>query len=309
MIIIVEGVDCAGKTTFVDELHRVLPAAVRLSSGPPGPQVDMFEEYERRLYDALDTGKPVICDRWHWGERVYGPVLRGNDRLGLAGWRHVELFLRAHGAVAVYLHQPHDVLVDRLVRRGDAHVVPTQLRSLQLGYDRVLTGTILPTLQLRDPGAPEALHTVDLALRYDPPSDLPYFPSYVGQTVRPRALLFGERRGNGAPPPDRSAFVPRRTTSGYYLLKHLPEDLWGRIGLANALEDDPYQVWSWHDEPAVVALGVEAHKALSAADVPHAAVPHPQYVRRFHHKSLDSYGRLIADVVGTEADRTDWRGE
>lgn len=308
MIILVEGVDCAGKTTFVQELHRILPAAVLLKSGPPGPRTDVFDEYERRLYDALDAGKPVVCDRWHWGERVYGPVLRGQDRLGLAGFRHVELFLRAHGAVAVYLQQPTDVLTARLVRRGDDYVQPTQLRPLQLGYDRVLTSTILPTLQLRDPGPDDALNAVDLALRYDAPEAVPYFPSFIGQSWRPRALLFGERRGNGEPPPDRSAFVPRKTTSGYYLLKHLPEDLWGRIGLANALEEDPHRVWSWLQEPPVVALGVDAHKALLKAGVPHAAVPHPQFVRRFHHGSLDAYGQLIASVIGTQEDRIDWRG-
>lgn len=309
MIVLVEGLDTVGKSTFVELLHRALPSAEVLKSGPPATlDTDPYVEYEQRLFGPLDAGYPLICDRLHWGERVYGPVLRGRDRLETAGWRHVELFLQAHGALVVYLHQPMEVVQARLATRGDDLVRSEHMRALEVGYQWCLRHTILPTICLRDPTHRDAMNVVRhaLSLRL---SDRPYFPSYIGP-LEPFALLFGEKRG-GQPPhhEDRSAFVPRRSTSGYHLLNCLPEDLWGHLGVSNALEDDPATVWRWSDRAPAVALGGEAHQALERADVPHATVPHPQFVRRFLHRHLPAYGRLIADVVGTERQELSWRGD
>lgn len=302
MIIICEGLDCTGKSTFVKLLQRVVPSAVVLKSGPPAPDADPYVEYEQRLYEPLDLGQPIICDRLAWGERVYGPVLRGRDRLETAGWRHVELYLRAHGALVVYLHQPMPVVHDRLRHRGDDLVRAEHLRALEVGYQWCLRHTVLPTVCLRDPTFTDAQRVVQLALSLES-ADRPYHPSYVGQLHEPFALLFGERRG-GQPPHrgDRSCFVPRRSTSGYHLLNCLPEDLWGRLGISNSLEDDPTTVWRWSGCAPSVALGGEAHRALEAAAIPHATVPHPQYIRRFWYTRLSEYGQIIAEAIGTTDD-------
>lgn len=311
LIVLVEGVDTVGKSTFVELLHRAAPSARLLKSGPPVTlDADPYVEYEQRLFDPLDLGVPVIADRWHWGERAYGPVLRGHDRLETAGWRHVELYLRAHGAVVVYLHQPMTVVRTRLERRGDDLVQQEHLRALEVGYQWCLRHTILPTICLRDPVLEDAYEVVSFARSAEAHVDRPYHPSYIGQLHEPRALLFGERRG-GLPPhhDDRSCFVPRCNTSGYHLLNCLPEDLWGRLGISNALEDEPSTVYRWAGAPPTVALGGEAHQALERAAVPHATVPHPQYIRRFLHRQLPRYGQLIAEVIGTDRNELSWRGE
>lgn len=45
-----------------------------------------------------------------------------------------------------------------------------------------------------------------------------------------------------------------------------------------------------------VALGKRADEELTVLGLPHRAVPHPQFVRRFHHKELARYARAITGV-------------
>lgn len=308
MIIVVEGSDLTGKTTFVQELKKQVPAALVIHSGPPKDlRADPFEEYEVRLYEALDQGRPIICDRLHWGERVYGPLMRGYDRLDVAGWRHVELFLAAHGAMVVYLHQPSSVLVERLRSRGDSLINGEHLFHIDQGYQWMLRNTILPTISLRDPDENDARRVIQWAKAAEAPN-VPYFESYIGK-LNPRWLLFGEKRGGQPPHVHRSAFVPKKMTSGFVLLTNLPEQFWPHVGIANALEENPLHVWALAGHPPVIALGHEAAKALTAAGVPHAKVPHPQYVRRFLHSKQSEYGDLILRVAGTQEDLMKWRGD
>lgn len=309
LLLLIEGVDGVGKTTVAHELCTIFPDAVYLHSGAPDPpDRDPFEDYERRLYEYLDTGKVIICDRWHWGELAYAPVFERQSRFGVAGWRHIELFLQRHGAVVLYMHHDYEVLRTRLERRGDDLIRPGMLPMIQHEYGRLLHETILPVVSLRDPTPDDLDVVVDTLYSYASTWLPTTHSTYVGSRT-PEYLLFGERRGTGEPPLDRSAFVPRRSTSGFYLLRHLPEVLWGRLGLCNALEEDPLEVWRSADCPQVVALGAEARAALKRAGVPHGVVPHPQFVRRFHHRSLPLYGRLIERTFDDQEDRSSWRGE
>jgi len=310
-LIIIEGLDGAGKTTFARRIVQQLTHRTNLHHlrfGPPrGVNEDPFFHFERSLYEYLDSGMPIICDRLHWSERAYGPVLRGRDRLGVPGWRHVELFLRRHDAVVVYLHQPREVLADRIRTRGDDLVSPDQLTQLEVGYQWCLRNTILPVISLRDPTDVDAETVIAIAEGYWR-ADTCAGPTYVGRQD-PDFLVFGEARSSPVGP-DRSAFVPRRSTSGYHLLNCLPERIWGRMGLCNALEEpDPRMLWEDLLKPPTIALGRLAHERLCRFQVPHGTVPHPQFIRRFHHKSLPRYGQLIERVLGTRENRLDWRGE
>lgn len=311
-----EGPDCSGKSTFIERLNQALDLhrrpRVNLKFGPPDPwDRDVFEEYEHAL-DAHDrTGTVVVCDRLHWGERIYGPLLRGRDRLGTAGWRHVELSLAARDTLVVYVSGDEPALRRCLEGRGDHLVAPHQLGPILEGYRWCLEHTALPVLVLHhlDFGAADLVATVA-----DREAELETTRTWVGESFLgnryPDLLLFGENRG-GEPPHhgDRFAFTPRNSTSGRWLLEALPDRLWPHLGLANACDqDDPDTVWRALGKPPTVALGGAAHLALSTARVPHAAVPHPQFVRRFLHSQLDGYGQLIERLAGTTINNLDWRG-
>lgn len=312
-IVAVEGPDCAGKSTFIERLNQALDLRgkkrVNLKFGPPDT-IDPFQEYEHAL-DAHDRhNTTVVCDRLHWGEPIYGPLLRNHDRLGVAGWRHVELSL-ARTTLVVYVGGDEPVLRRCLEGRGDHLVAPHMLGPILEGYRWCLEHTALPVLVLHHLDG-TAANLVCTAL--DELGNLDSDREWIGESYlgsrSPDVLLFGENRG-GEPPyhGDRLAFTPRKSTSGRWLLEALPEGLWPHVGLANACDqDDPRYTWEALGKPAAIALGGAAHLALSTARVPHAAVPHPQFVRRFLHDQLPQYGSLIESVAGSTALHLDWRG-
>lgn len=90
-IVVIEGPDGAGKTTLAGLIARELRYEVR-HEGPPPPDRPPLQHYLERLYDAalsLAVCRGIVLDRFALGERVYGPILRGDDRLGAEGWRVV----------------------------------------------------------------------------------------------------------------------------------------------------------------------------------------------------------------------------
>lgn len=319
VVVAVEGPDCSGKSTFIEQLNNVLDLTrtprCNLKFGQPDPpDKDPFVEYEQQLdWHDEDGDVVVVCDRLHWGERVYGPLLRGRDRLRLAGWRHVELSLAARGTLVVFINTESSAIARCLERRGDPLVGVGDLSTIEAGYRWCLDHTALPVLSLRhaDDAAVLAVHALVDYMRevhsFKPPSIVGQ--SYSGSLL-PDLLLFGEKRGGQSPHHgDRHAFVPRNSGSGRWLLEALPEDLWHHVGLANACDqDDPVALWTDLNKPPVVALGSAAHEQLTEHGIPHGTVPHPQFVRRFLHGRLEEYGELIRAHAYTTRVSLDWRG-
>jgi hypothetical protein len=126
-------------------------------------------------------------------------------------------------------------------------------------------------------------------------------PMYVGP-LRPKLLLVGERPNEKANAVFHEApFLPYPATSAQYLLDNVLLPEWftaAHIGLTNAYghgdeELDLHDLYSRLWCPRTVALGKVADQQLTAHDVPHSAVPHPQYIRRFLYSSAGEYRRAI----------------
>jgi hypothetical protein len=80
------------------------------------------------------------------------------------------------------------------------------------------------------------------------------------------------------------------------------------IGIMNACDADDVEraVRTTLVPPRVVALGANASEALHKLGIAHGAVPHPQYVRRFHYWAGDLYARAIAQAT-IGGDLLKWR--
>lgn len=292
MLVIIEGCDGSGKSTLADMLLRELDDAVLLHRGPL--ERHPLEEYEADLdgYRPGGEGPHIICDRWHLGELVYGPIFRGESKLDPAMRWHVDAYLRSRGAMLVYTAQSANVIKTRLRERGDDMVADEHVERIIAGYETVLAGSLLTAWTLTDPRHTDILECIGIADRLEEAAaPLARFPTYVGPAC-PSTLLLGERRG---PHPEqermRACFVPYPSTSGHYLITGLLDMFVSDgIGLANACEEDVPALWEQLGRPRVVALGNEAHEATP---VQHGVVPHPQYVRRFHHGRRDEYIKTI----------------
>lgn len=292
MLIVLEGVDGAGKTTLTERLLHQFPDAIRLHSGPL--KEDPFRAYEWRLRDYRpDSSQVIITDRWHVGELIYGPLYRGASKLTAAGARHVEMYLDKLGAHKLVVTADIGTIAYRLRTRGEDFLQDNHVGlvwdfyneyAVKEGWTRV--------------GSDELLHhiTGEARRKRAEARKLWEHKTYIGP-AHPKHLLLGDEHGapqHGRPHYD-SAFVPYNDTSGYHLIAALEDVGLRDYGIANAREEDVFALWQRLGRPNVVALGAEAEKASRA--VPHQTVHHPQYMRRFHHGDRIKYGHEIKELL------------
>lgn len=302
MLIIVEGPDCAGKTTLCDEIEKFIRTSyatrndvvVRLKAGPP--RFHPLTEYEGPLLRYRPVSdRHVICDRWHLGEHVYPPVLGRKTELTSAISRHIALFLRARGAVTVVLEQSTKQLRECVTTRGDELVKSEWLDAISRRY-RELPEEWNPDVRELAPLA-DVERLVELAHAAEHRAvGLRNFVTYIG-VHEPSVLLVGDVRGvDGRYAHTRNpAFMPYAGTCGAFLLRYFYHDA---VGVANACDvDDVRALWVTLGRPPTVALGLKAHQRLSVLNVPHGVVPHPQFVRRFYARSGARYAQLIEDAA------------
>lgn len=293
MLIILEGPDGAGKSTLAREIESEIGAMV-LHRGPPTEHP--LDEYETPLFPYRPREDiHIVCDRWHVGEWVYPRVLGRKSQADKAMWRHLELFLAARGALIIYLMPGLDVLRRRLHRDGDWLIKTDQLADIYELYTLQTYRTDM-RVEVVQTCSPEHVIAAAKGLESEAAAIL-HNGSYVGPP-NPKMLYVGERRSFEYPYPP--AFGPYPKTCGHWMLSHLY--MMPHVGLANAYEEDLHVLWTSLDEPRVVALGKLADAELVNAGVPHGAVPHPQYVRRFHHRQGDWYRDLIHRAAGYQED-------
>lgn len=155
MFIILEGPDGAGKTTYAQALARELWEIGRgtvLINPKRSPRQGVLIEYKRNLsFYVPGCEIDLILDRCWYSDDVYGPHWRGYGldqpvRAELDEWAH------ARGAVVARLDADDDVLLSRLLARGDDDVEPSALQTFIDAYreqarDWRLPMRVNPTLE------------------------------------------------------------------------------------------------------------------------------------------------------------------
>ena len=322
VFVILEGVDGAGKSSLAQELYSTMKNCRLIHKGPPQTN-HLLREYLADIvwYRADDPDESnVVCDRWHLGESVYPQLQQGRTSLATRETLgYLDLWLLSRGALLVHVRADPTTVYHRRLDRGEAVVNVGEIHAEHNLFVRAVGAAPHPKLQV-DTGA--GLSTSDIAAQVMLQAEaasmhvapLARFTTYVGPRV-PDVLLVGDERG-----PDRAgsrlygtAFVPLPHTSGNYLMRALPDDLLvtGRVGLANVNEsDDVVSLWDTLGQPPVVALGHNAYDGCVRSGLADAttfgAVPHPQYVRRFHHPRAIDYGRMIVRAAETKEDLRKW---
>jgi len=321
VLVVLEGTDGGGKTSLAKELtntylkgcqeHDTAPRVLNIHKGQP-LSVDAFKEYENELikpgvFEMVNSPTGiVITDRWHVGETIYGPILRGMSRLSEVGVFHVELALTALGAIRV-LVQPRELTViqSRLRHRGDDVIKFEWIEDIHRKYEEhglrygyvhaedVTLDAIIATASTTT-SVTRSEHSLPLA-----------WPGYVG-SAEPRYIVVGDERNPG-PMGDLTypfAFTPwQKGGSAAYLMNTLMLIGWNiwDIGVGNINDEgvDPVVVTKAipaHTE--MIALGDKASATLKAAGIHHGKVPHPQWWRRFKNNDMQGYASLIKGTAG-----------
>lgn len=309
MLVILEGADCSGKSTLASKLARAIEhnlpehTVTILHKGPP--ELHPLDEYEVPLFSYRpNMGQHIICDRWHMGESVYPTILKRPTQLNDGTRLHIEMFLRARGAIVVHVAADDHVLEQCISRRGDDLIESGKGHELNTLYNVVAQTSIMEVIHVdgREITSATVQHIITRAITASTAAaKLNEFTTYIGAPA-PRLLLVGDVRHNTYDGDIRPAFMPYSSTSGHYLLnalaRHADRRWLSNIGIMNACDTD--NVAQLHDivsstmttAPALVSLGRKASKALPQADW---HVPHPQFVRRFSHNTAAEY---VNDIIG-----------
>ena len=316
MLIILEGPDGAGKTTFATKLAEQLKAldprgsVTLLHRGPPTSHP--LDEYVVPLLQYDAETQHIICDRWHLGETIYPAILGRKTKMTPGILKYIELFLESRGAFILKIQPTWREL--QAWNNGRKNLLDAQ----QL-WDAYLAWSNVNIPWVEHPIVTDIITHAGLsagiafgrAMRKNT-------QTYVGPAF-PNVLLLGEIRNcmGGIEcdhaikhPAHGTALMPYPGTSGQYLLDALASTgLVGNYGLANACDvDNVNDLWWALGCPRVIALGVQAHKRLTNSGIPHSSVPHPQFIRRFHHHSGNQYAQLIHAVsTHRERNQLSWR--
>lgn len=317
MWIIVEGPDLAGKSTVVDGIDKELISigkyAQRRHAGPLKPDVHPLDAYvvPMLMYRVAPSRAQRIWidDRWHWGEGIYPHILGRKTKMDDGVMLYIEMFVRSAGGIIAYCNPGFQELRARYEKRGDQLVQKHQLAHIALEYRNLLDTLYARTINMQYNDPMDAIvraEELELETQHLKP-----FVTYVGAPF-PRLLLVGDKRSNN----DRAlapAFMPYPGTSGHYLMNAMSvgmsRDKLASTGIINACDvDDVEAVWDAVGRPLrVIALGQQAHFKLRKLNIPHGVVPHPQFIRRFHHREQVAYGNLLDVVSKSQANMLGWR--
>ena len=113
MILIVEGTDGVGKTTYAKRVAQQLGAEYRHSGPPQG--TDWYEEY----VTSLDPAKDYVLDRWHVGEVVWPEVFGRKSLLTAGSFDACNMMLADMGAQVQIIVRDTMGIVGELERRGE----------------------------------------------------------------------------------------------------------------------------------------------------------------------------------------------
>jgi hypothetical protein len=319
LLIILEGPDCAGKSSLAARLadyldrsgsrYRTTESSVRVVHKGPPTEHPLREYAEPLLNYRTARQQHIICDRWHVGESVYPAIVGRPTQLDPAVNAWLELFLLSRGALLIHVRQSDTYLRDCGRHRGDPTRELERIASTTTRFDAVVAQTLLPTLSLdygnvSDDDVADVIYQAQLLEARASQAQLA--TTFIG-AARPSLLLVGDRRGVSGDPREHGdwpAFAPFPSTSGHWLLRALtthPPNVrehghaLSTLALVNANDvDDVETVWRAVYQPRVVALGGHASDRLLDLKIPHSNSHHPQWWRRFrHHDAADFVTELL----------------
>lgn len=222
MLILLEGVDGSGKSTLVDDfLLQLHDEAVHYRRGPLKDHP--LHEYLWPLvkYRTL-LGPSVVCDRWHVGELVYGPLYRGASKLTPAMEAYIDAFLASRGALKLWVDTPFETVQIRLKTRGEDLLQEQHARLVWDWYRDHLPKrgwTAVSGVLQKQKRADEVENLITKARRLASSAISMHFSAYVGPP-EPEVVLFGDHASlrQNRPKYDGLPWVPYEDSPGHYAI-------------------------------------------------------------------------------------------
>lgn len=292
MIIIIEGPDCAGKTTLaemlVDELGADYHHQGPYEGNPMWESIELIESWKEG-----GSSPNLVLDRFHLGERVYGPIYRDEDKLGQTRQRMLERYLLGESAMLIKALPPEGKALELFRERTDDEMFGDDGEQAYLKQHWLFQAvpSYLPTIHFSF-----VVDTVSVVIEQIMAQvpDVNLGPG-IGDFSKGSILLVGEKQGDREEtevyPPELVFVTSRGDSCAWWLAEQmddagLPERglYWINARTPDGRLEDPYFL-DLLKPRKVIALGQEAERwVVEYAGLNHyIRVPHPQHWRRFHH--------------------------
>jgi hypothetical protein len=299
-VVILEGPDGCGKTTLAAHLVEQFGFEYR-HEGPPPLDCDRLHYYGNLLLEAHKGTKPVVFDRFHLGEVVYGPIKRYEDKLGYSGMWLMQRLIEATGTRLFVCLPPYEVAngswYDKYAAGNDYLMSQTLFHDSYYRF-KALSG-YFGFYDWTKKGDERNMKRVLEAYFDDPIETLP-----VGATgyKQARVLFVGEQANH---PAMDIPFFSMTNSSGY-----LNSVLW-EAGFSETdmvftnvknIKGASREIKPLVDQLAglrkVVALGTIAGQHLKNEGIDHELLFHPSYFRRFNSLKRDTYVAQMRAIRG-----------
>ena len=143
MLIIIEGPDGAGKTTYLEQLLKSIPGSKTMHFTKPYTEEEAYNYY--KVYAgaimAIKPAEVMIFDRSWYSDLVYGPVMRGRvEMTQLHADMLDSLAIANGGGLVIYCTAPVRTLWSRCQKRGETHIPNIEkLEALHKAYENIMS--------------------------------------------------------------------------------------------------------------------------------------------------------------------------
>jgi len=146
MLIIIEGIDCAGKGFLADYILKNAPGPTvfmkngykprnKEASGRTLLQI-MYETMIKSYRNEIDPrGCHAIFDRYYPSELAYAETMRGYDPWFSNSFHILETAINQVEHALVYVQAPKETLLERMKERGEDYIKEEDVDGILRGYD------------------------------------------------------------------------------------------------------------------------------------------------------------------------------
>lgn len=155
MILILEGIDKAGKSTVIKDIsEKILPNSLvwKFKNKPINSQRDevnkCFIGYDELFHQAVASHKkvPIVFDRAYPSELVYSIKRQYDAFFDLRFW-DLDKRLKDDAKI-VYCHAPDEVLKKRFEETGETDLKYSEFPRILERYEQFLSKTAIPVLRV-----------------------------------------------------------------------------------------------------------------------------------------------------------------
>lgn len=130
-LIILEGCDRTGKTTFAEKLMKEGYEYVHFSA--PSTDEDTYKTYMTFL-NNIDVDKKYVIDRFHVGEVVYGPIYREKAGLTDDQFRNINLRIAKFDHQLILFDDDKNNIIQRFKACGENYTLEEDVDDILIGF-------------------------------------------------------------------------------------------------------------------------------------------------------------------------------